>query len=372
MKNLQTAFIALHGFIHLIGFIKGWFPWQMPGENLAISKGSGILWLVTAGLFIAAAVAFHRVHAYWHILAVTGVILSLILVVVYWNYAKFGLIPNAIVVLFIVSALSACSLNKKIAEESKLVYAAAKQAQDEPITKDAIQHLPESVQKWLEISGVVGRHPINSVFLQQNFLMKLKPEQENWYRAEAKQLFSVHEPAFIWTVRVPMSSLITVRGRDRFYKGKGEMLMKMNSIIKLGNEKGSKMDEGTLQRFLGEIVWFPSAALSSYITWERVESNVAKATMKYGGTVGEGYFYFNDDGDIERYVANRYKGNDTDAQKYDWIVRIIDYKEFEGVRIPVEMDATWRLEEGDWTWCKITLTDVRYDVQPNQFNMSVK
>ncbi|MDN5330561.1 MAG: hypothetical protein PWP35_2348 [Bacteroidales bacterium] len=36
------------------------------------------------------------------------------------------------------------------------------------------------------------------------------------------------------------------------------MLIKVNSLIPVVNEKGNKLDEGTLQRYLGEIVWFPS------------------------------------------------------------------------------------------------------------------
>ncbi len=71
--------------------------------------------------------------------------------------------------------------------------------------------------------------------------------------------------------KMNMPPFIKITGRDKFVDGKGE-----------------KMDEGTLQRFLAEIVWFPSAALSQYITWEAIDSLSAKATMNYKGTNGSG------------------------------------------------------------------------------------
>ena len=47
--------------------------------------------------------------------------------------------------------------------------------------------------------------------------------------------------------------------------------------------KGKEIDQGALLRYLGEIVWVPSAALSDYITWEEMDSTTARATMSYEG-----------------------------------------------------------------------------------------
>ncbi|TVQ85923.1 MAG: hypothetical protein EA393_13025 [Bacteroidetes bacterium] len=55
--------------------------------------------------------------------------------------------------------------------------------------------------------------------------------------------------------------------------------MKMYSLISLGKESGAKMDEATLQRYLGEMVWFPSALLNPYVSREVIDPLSAKATM---------------------------------------------------------------------------------------------
>ena len=122
-----------------------------------------------------------------------------------------------------------------------------------------------------------------------------------------------------------MNSLLIFQGRDKFQNGKGGMLIKMNFLINIVNEQDEKLDEGTLQRYLGEMVWFPSLALSPFVTWEQINDTTAK------------------------------------AKRHDWTMIISDYKIFEGIKVPSIMTSTWKLDEGDWTWFKLEVTDIRYN-----------
>lgn len=229
------------------------------------------------------------------------------------------------------------------------------------VEPSSLEKVPVIIQAWLKNTGMLGKEEIRTVFLKQNFFMKLKPEQKNWYKANAEQVFAVREPAFVWNVDMRMNPLIRIKGRDKFIGGKGEMLMKMNGLFTLGKDVGEKMDEGTLQRYLGEIVWFPSAALSDYIEWKTLDSCRVMATMKYKGTTGSGVFTFNEEGELKEYRAMRYKGNNQDAKRYPWYVSVIEHKEFHGIKIPSKMTATWVLENEEWTWCEIEITDIWYN-----------
>jgi len=167
---------------------------------------------------------------------------------------------------------------------------------------------------------------------------------------------------FSFTVKLKMNPIIKIKGRDKFVNGKGEMLIKMNSLITIVNEKGEKMDEGTMQRFLGELVWYPSFAINKHISWEYIDSNSAKATMSYKGTLASGIFHFDDDGKFVKFIANRYKGNEEDAKRYPWILTVDEYKIFEGIRVPTKMKASWELENGKWTWLELEIENIQYNV----------
>ncbi|MDA3867443.1 MAG: hypothetical protein PF489_11945 [Salinivirgaceae bacterium] len=50
---------------------------------------------------------------------------------------------------------------------------------------------------------------------------------------------------------------------------------------------------------------------------------------------------------------------------------IIDIKAFDGVRIPVKVDTTWRSGDRSRAWCKTIFADVHCNVESKQINMSV-
>ena len=272
-----------------------------------------------------------------------------------------GAIPNIFILLVALFSLSSSIFNQKVANEISTIMKQTITTKTAVITIEQLDDLPYPVAKWLNLSGIIGKEKTNTVWLSQNIRMKMKPGQKEWNEAVAEQYFTVENPAFIWKVKMNMSPFIKITGRDKFVDGKGEMLIKIFSLLNIVNEKGEKMDEGALQRFLAEIVWFPSAALSQYITWESIDSLSAKATLNYKGTSGSGTFYFNEQGDFVKFSTLRYKDNEADAQRYEWIVTVKEHSMMSGIKTPMKIEVTWILENGNWTWLDLEITDIRYN-----------
>jgi len=159
-----------------------------------------------------------------------------------------------------------------------------------------------------------------------------------------------------------MMPLLFFTGRDMFKDGKGSMIIKILSLIDVVNDSDNeKLNQATLQRYLGEIVWFPTAALSPLIKWEEVDSLTAKATMIFNNTTGSALFTFNENGDFIKFSAMRYMGTEENSQLKEWIITLNEYKTYDGIKIPVKGEATWKLDDGDFTWYKLEVYDVRYN-----------
>ena len=361
MKYLIPVILFLHGAIHLMGFVKGFQLAEIQNLQSNISKTSAIVWLMVFLLFTLSSVLFLFNNNVWLILAGAGLLISTLLIIGNWGDAKYGMIPNLIIALILVISFSGFAFSRKIARETQLIVNEAGKPTEEIVSEEDIADLPFPVKNWLLLSGIVGKQIPVTVWLQQKFDIKLKPGQEKWYKADAEQYFTTNNPAFIWTVKLNMSALMKITGRDKFMDGKGEMQMKMNSIISLGKETGEKMNEGTLQRYLGEMVWFPAAMLNPYVTWEEIDPFRAKATMNYRGTTGSGIFHFDEKGDFVKFSAMRYMGNDPDAKRYEWVITVDDYSIYEGIKIPSKMRATWMMDEGEWTWCVIEIKELIYN-----------
>lgn len=360
MKYIFSLFLIIHGVIHLPGFVKAFSIAPVEQLKADISRVNGLLWLMAFMLFTISAIALLAGAQWWKVLSLVAVVLSTILVAGTWSDAKFGTLANIIILLITVISLSTSAYNRKVNNEISLIMEGTDSSYSSAITEKEIEGLPYPVANWLRASGVTGRDKVSKVWLKQKALMKMKPSQEEWNNATAEQYFNTDYPAFIWKVNMNMGPFIKIAGRDKFSGGKGEMQIRMFSIISIADEKGEKIDEGTMQRYLGEIVWFPSAALNQYIRWEAIDSLSARATMSYKGTTASGIFCFNEEGDFTKFSTLRYFGDEEDASRHEWIIRVNGYSTFDGVRIPDRMEATWVLDEGDWTWLKLEIADIKY------------
>lgn len=361
MRIALPIIIALHGLIHLLGFLKAFEIVDLKELTPPISRPFGILYLAAFLLFTTTAVLYAAKQNFWWIAGIAAVILSQVLIISFWKDARFGTLPNVLILIACIIGFFYYKFNSTVRLEVNNMIAAVRPT-NTVVTEESLSGLPKPVRPWLHNSRIVGRARIQTVFLKQKCLMKMKPGQEDWYEAVAEQFYAVDEPAFIWTVSMNMLPMIEVVGRDKFSDGRGEMLIRLLSMVSVVNEKDNpKIDQGALQRYLGEMVWFPSGAISPYVTWERIDETTAKATLSYKGTTGSGVFSFDDNGNVRKFSALRYMGSDDKAERREWIIEATEHKIMDGVKVPANCQATWKLDDGDWTWAIFEVTEIHYN-----------
>ncbi len=366
MKNaLQIVLIVLlgvHAIIHLLGFLKAYELLEFKEIAQPISKGIGFFWILASILFTLTAIAIIFRFNLWWGLGLIATIVSQILILSHWSDAKFGTIINVVVLVVSLLGCANYSFRYKVNQERESLLTNVKFLDQRIVNKEHILTLPSIVQKWLIHSGIIGRETISSAYLIQELQLKLKPRQTSWNKGRAQQYISVEPPAFNWTTNIELNGLLNVVGRDKYKEGKGEMFIKLLSLIPIADVKNNeKIDEATLQRYLAEIVWIPSAALSSYIKWKKIDENSARATMEYKGIRGSGVFHFDDNGQFTKFVALRYK-DVKDNEPIKWTVRATKTEDIRGVKIPTECEASWNLDGTEWKWLKLRITQIEYNL----------
>ncbi len=356
MKIAYAVLIVIHGLIHLLGFVKAFGLGEISQLTAPISRPVGALWLLSTLLLLAYASMFLFGFRYGWLVGAAAVVLSQVLIIMYWNDAKFGTIPNIVILLVVLVSYGHYAFNRMV-DDDLVQLRHDSSANVLVISNQDTENLPLPVRKWLQRSGAIGFEFSSVGSIRQFAEMKLSPEQQNWYRAEALQFTRVDKPGFVWSVEVAMNPFVHFVGRDKLENGKGNMLIKANGLVPLVNATGPKLDEGTIQRYLGEMVWFPAVAISPFVTWEVIDENTARATIEYMGTIGSGVFYFDDTGDFMRFSAMRYQGNEPESERHEWVLEVDEYATLDGIRIPSSMTATWKLPEGDWTWLHLKVIE---------------
>jgi len=361
IKVIFASVLIIHGLIHLMGFVKAFQLAKINQLTQTIHKPIGLLWLISALLFITAAVIFLLKNDWWWMIAVPALVLSQLLIFMYWQNTKYGTIANVIILVGIIIGYGAWGFNTMAKNELE-TFAIPAASEKKVVTKEMLSGLPPIIQKWFERSNVIGKEIIYSVHLKQIGEMRTTPAGK-WMPVEAEQWFKTEKPGFIWIADVMAAPGIHLAGRDKYENGKGQMLIKLLSLIPVADTKGKETDQGAMLRYLAEMIWFPSAALNDYINWEQIDSTTAKATITYGGITASGLFKFDVNGDMVSFEAKRYYDRKDGATLEDWFIQIEpnSYKEFEDVRIPARPAVTWKLKEGDFTWYKLEIMDIHYN-----------
>lgn len=342
MRYLLVALLAVHGLLHLIGLQWG--------------KVVGAVWaLASLSLLVTAALLLARNDRWWMVAAV-ALVFSQALIVSAWSAARAGTVLNLLLAIPVSVGAAEAHFARQSEAAVKRLLARVPDAPPAIVTAKEVAPLPPPVRRWLEASGVVGRERAQVVRLSQRGEMRTAPDQP-WMHAEARQYFSVDVPGFVWIVSVTMNGLPVV-GRDTYEDGHGHMLIKAGGLITLANGRGPQIDQGTLLRFLGEIVWFPSAALAPYIRWAPIDDTSARATMSHGGVTASGVFTFDQEGRAVKMTATRYKGDGESASLERWEVPSTAWSRLGGVLMPVRGTATWKLGSGDLEYYRWEITDV--------------
>ncbi|MBT2663310.1 DUF6544 family protein [Bacillus sp. ISL-45] len=265
-----------------------------------------------------------------------------------------------LVLLLVIPKIAKVLFIKNAQEKASLLLKESNSENTKKIEKADIKNLPYPVQNWLIHSKVIGKEQIRTVRLKQGGRMRTRKDG-TWMPVKAEQYFTTDKPGFVWIADVKMAPFIQLSGRDTYLDGKGKMNIKLLSLFPVVDAKGPEMDSSTMMRYLAEMMWFPSAALSPYIKWEEVNKNAAKATIEYKGLSVSGVFFFNENGDILRFSGKRYRDINGKYILSDWGGVNKEFKEFKGIRIPSKSDVTWFEDHEDFKWFECEIKDVEYN-----------
>ena len=352
-KWIGIVLIIFHALIHLLG--------SDTRQNRRGLERTGLIWYIPFILFILAAVAIAFNEDRWWIIASVALILSQSLIILHWHESRVGTLVNLLIAIFTIIALGNWSFQEKVKKEVVTLFSlpvSEKITPAEFIKKS--KDIPKPVMNWFVHSGAIHKRETSFVHVHQQGAMRTTPN-DSWLPLQAEQYFTIDKPGFVWSAKVNAVGPLYLVVRDKYENGKGNMLIKFLSVITVSDARGKEMDQGSMVRFLAETPWFPSAALSPYIKWEEVSSLSAKAIITYGDITASGLFTFNDRGDVIGFNSERYMENKGAYTLEKWQITNLQFKELNGIRIPVESEVTWKLKEGDFTWCKLYVTDIDYN-----------
>ncbi len=355
LKTIATIFILIQ-LVLFTGRLINKLLKNKPSE--VMRQPAYILVMVSIAALFLTFITYRLDASFWWVFGIISVFITQILVFMNWKNIKLSTIPNIIILIAVIFGFSIWSFENQVKHEKEALFRDFS-LQSNYVYEEMLEELPSPVTNWLMATNIVGKEMIQIGYLEQSGSLRLEPDQD-YADAYAIQFFNLKNPGFLWKVETSLMGFRVV-GRDLYNNSGGEMLIKFLGLIPVVNESGgAKLNEATMQRFLGEIVWFPTTALSDFITWEEIDDYSAVANMTYQGVSTNATFHFTEEYELDYFETLRFKDMDDDY-KTPWQARVLNHKEFNGIKVPNELEVSWEVDGNNFVWYKFEVTDLKYN-----------
>ena len=232
--------------------------------------------------------------------------------------------------------------------------------QPDVVTAELLDGLPEPVQRYMRWTGVVGKPWTRTAYVRQSGRFR-QGFDKPWMPMAAEQVFTVDPPGMVWQARFKMFGLPLMRARDSYQDGRGHMFGKAAGLFTVFDERGEELTQGTLTRYLSEMIWFPIAYLGDNITWTAVDEQSADVSLSDHARTASGRMFFDDLGRPTTFETMRYMGVDGGYRLTPWHTPHMEWGERGGLNIPVRGEVLWLLPEGPLTYGDFHIEGVAYN-----------
>lgn len=143
------------------------------------------------------------------------------------------------------------------------------------VTEEMLSDLPEPVSRYLTCTRPIGKPFARMVHLRQKGKMRPGPGGHGCLLTR-RSTTPCSRPASSGTARCTWARV--ARARDMYPGGDGQMLVKVASLLPVVDAKGEEMDQGSMMRYLSEMIFSPAAFLGNSISFQAVDHGSAEVT----------------------------------------------------------------------------------------------
>lgn len=365
MSLVFATLLVVHGLIHLLGFAKSFGLAELPQLAHPIPPLPGLLWLVATLLYLLTAVALFVWPRWWWAIGACAIAVSTIVIIPSWSDAKFGALADLIVFVGVVVGFMTVGPTSLRAEYDREVAGRLAAGSPADLVTDAdLQHLPDPVQRYLRVAGVVGRPRVHNVYARMHGRIRNGPGAP-WISLTVEQYNFVDPPARLFYLNGTMFQ-IPVQGYHRYIGPSATMRVKAAGLVPVADASGSEMDQGeTVTMFNDMCVMAPATLIDPAIVWDPVDARTAKASFTNAGHTIAAELIFNDAGELVDFQSNdRYQTSPdgTSPKRVRWSTPLAGYRFFGSRRLAAGGEARWHEADGEYSYIELTFDEIRYNV----------
>lgn len=333
---------VVHGLLHLIGFKKR-RAWLAPA----------LLFVITAATPLAFA---------W-IPGVFALISSQALIISAWREAKFGTLVN---VLFLGLLGVTFAMNGPLSVDAEFARAsaAARSAPGTVVTEAELTALPEPVQRYLRLTGSVGRPRVSLTRASWTGRIRGGADQP-WMDFTAEQVNTWSEtPTRFFLIHATMKG-VPVRVFHRFDSEGANFRVRPLGLFNAVDAHGPQLNRAETVTILNDLAMLaPSRFLDPSVRFEPIDAHAARVHFTRGAETVSAELKFDDAGWLIDFVSDDRSQASADGKEFKplrWSTPLREPTLFDGRRVAKHGDAVWHEPSGPWVYGEFELQQFATD-----------
>jgi len=285
-----------------MGFAKAFGYGTISQLTKNISKPAGMLWLVTAILFIMVTILFLLKKESWLIIVFIAIIISQALIVNVWKDAKWGTFANIIMMFVAIANFAGNQFESTFKKDAQANLRVANIRKMDLLTDADLQRLPPPVQKYIRYCGALNQPKVRNVKII--FDGEMRSRTGNWFQFKTVQYNFFDKPARLFFMKAKMFGL-EVPGYHRYQNETAGMQVKLFGLFPVMQAEGHEMNKAeTVTVFNDMCLIVPATLIDRRIQWESVDSLSAKATFNNGINKITATLYFNEQRQLVNFISD--------------------------------------------------------------------
>jgi hypothetical protein len=308
-------------------------------------------------VFLRLVSIFKKSH--WWLFGLTAVLISQILIIIYWHDAKYGTIANVFILIASIIGYGTWSFYSKYQNDVKTGFQQKDYFKNSELTETDIQHLLEPVKRYLRYTGSIGKPKVNNFKIE--FAGKIrKNEQSEWMAFTSEQYNFMEKPTRLFFMKAVMKNL-PVAGYHCFYNGDAFMDIRLFSLIKVQFQDGDEMDKAETVTFFNDMCCMaPATLIDKRISWQEMGENIVKATFTNNGITITADLYFNETGELINFKSNDRYNYDA-GKKLPWSTPLKDYAVINGYRLAGKAETIYTYPDRELCYGTFEILSIEYN-----------
>lgn len=263
-------------------------------------------------------------------------ILSQLAISTSWADARYGTIPNIILLIGLALGFLARGPWSFRAEYDRDVSQDLARSVPGPLLTEAdLEQLPTVVQGYIRLSGAAGLPRVQKFSARYHGHIRSGPDAP-WMSFTGRQHNSYDRPSRLFLMDASRSG-VPFQAFHRFIGPSATMRVKVASVATVVETEGPEMDEAeTVTLFNDMCVLAPGALIDRCIQWHEIDQETVEASYTNAGRTIRAVLSFNGQGELTNFVADGRGAASADGKsftKMPWSTPLTAYRSFGAHRL---------------------------------------